>query len=815
MKKVIVFVMTVVISVLMFGCESEKTDTEATALLCGGKTVLQREGESFVFYAGEYSGNLTLYNREDRELEMFVYTEGGTCSIKASAGETAEGSAIDGDICAVRYVTEGADKSYAASEKGLHLLLGSDAPSIALLKDTEIAGDLTVTRGVEIKGTLNVKGKIIYKTEKAEKLTLGNKVSAEGFGADAPNGEAEVPVSILPEYPQYSLKIAKINGKELETGTHRAENMDQLKALANDSVYKNIVLSGFTVTEEVILENFETITLEEFDGAGLLTLKNNGKLTVKGKFEAGSIKAEADDLYVDEPGEISLQKELYTVNKYCGFDVDAYALGGNAESPIISAKLSSDGKMMTSDIEWTAEGYVLRGTFGGVCAPDALRNCSIEFECDGTVTPDPISAGENKTVNLLSPFGCYVNVTDRNGNVSKYKIETEFLASLPVVVITTDGGKITKEEYRDAILSLHSDFACGFEDTNATDIKIKGRGNSTWKWADKKPYKLRFEENISLLGLTEGRDWVLLANYNDKTLIRNYLALEMAKFMDNMDCYATQYPVDVFMDGKYIGVYSLGEEIEEGDGRIEIKKDAASDDCGYLFELGGNAEDENVFSTDLMICAEILSPDSDILTDAQLKYIYDYVAAADHAVKTEHGYENYIDVDALIDWLIVTELSFNSDGAMRRSVFVKKDAGGKLEMAAMWDFDIAFGNSNTDFMNYYEWATLATRYGYVHDNWICYLMKDEHFVKRLKERWNEIKEPLYEFTMQRLDYACDITKVSAEENFKVWDILWYPVGIEPYYIGWYNTYDEQVEFLRDFIDHRFSFLESELNGGAK
>lgn len=813
MKKVIALAMVMIFGILMFGCAKDEAVIDVTTLTCGRSTVFQREGDDFVFYSGEYSGDLVLHNHESGDLEVYVYTEGGSCSIKAASGEAAEGSAVDGDICAVRYVTDASDKSYAVNEKGLHLLLESDAPEITLLKDTEIDGDITVSRGVKISGRLSVKGKIIYKTDKAERLVLGDKVSAAGFEADAPKGEADVPEAVLPKYPQYSLRIAKINGCALEAGLHRAENMDELKAIARGSVYKNIVLSGFEVTEEVTLEGFETVTLEDLDGAGLLTLKNSGKLTVNGKIE--NVKIEADDLHVDEIGEISLQKELYSVNKYCGFDINAYTVGGNAETPIKSAKLSCEGKMMTADMQWTADGFVLRSAYKGVLSPSELRNCMLIFECDGTVVPDPISAGENGTLDLLSPFGCYVNVTDGKGNVSKYKIETDLAASLPVVVITTDGGEITKEEYRDATVSIQCDLAHGFESLEATDIKIKGRGNSTWKWADKKPYKLRFDGDVSLLGLVEGRDWVLLANYNDKTLIRNYLALEMAKFMDNMDCYATQYPVDVFMDGKYIGVYSLGEQIEEADGRIEVKKDATSLDCGYLFELGGNTGGGNVFSTDLMICAEVLSPDEDVLTKEQLEYICKYVDAADHAVQTDNGYEMYIDVDSLIDWLIITELSFNSDGAMRRSVFVKKDAGEKLEMAAMWDFDIAFGNSNTDFLNYYDWATLATRFGYVDDNWLCYLMKDEHFVQRLKDRWNEIKEPLYEFTMQRLDYAYGITKASAEENFKVWDILWYPVGIEPYYIGWYHTYDEQVDFLTKFINHRFSFLESELGGGEK
>ena len=50
-------------------------------------------------------------------------------------------------------------------------------------------------------------------------------------------------------------------------------------------------------------------------------------------------------------------------------------------------------------------------------------------------------------------------------------------------------------------------------------MKIKLRGNST-SVAKKKPFKIKFEEKQSLFGLTPAKEWVLLANYYDKTNVR-------------------------------------------------------------------------------------------------------------------------------------------------------------------------------------------------------------------------------------------------------------------------------------------------------
>ena len=46
---------------------------------------------------------------------------------------------------------------------------------------------------------------------------------------------------------------------------------------------------------------------------------------------------------------------------------------------------------------------------------------------------------------------------------------------------------------------------------------IRGRGNSTWLWYDKKPYKIKLGKNASLLGIPKGEKYVLLANYRDPT----------------------------------------------------------------------------------------------------------------------------------------------------------------------------------------------------------------------------------------------------------------------------------------------------------
>ena len=808
--------LTLFFVMILFACTAKP---DATCLMSGGEAVFALEDGGFALYDKKLTGTLSLYNGEDAELKIYLYSDAGEVILSAAPGETVKAKGATGRLNALRYVLGTSDKAYALTGNGITALADSGARSITLLRDAEVDGDLVVNKAVNIdcnEHKLTVLGDVVIKTADAGSVILRGDVSAYALECNAPNADITVPDTLVPKYYYLTMSAKTVNGEALSCDKREVSSMEELKYIAGlDMTGESVVLKGFEVTEKVVLTRCDRIVFDGCEPSGLLEIKRDGNITLEGRFNAEDVKVTVPegDLTVEYPVSFDLAGELYDVKSYCGFDLADYELGGEGNGEIRGASLSSEGELMTDSIEWVSDGYVLSAEYTGVASPDALRSADLLFDCEGRVTIDPASISSDGKIDLLSPLGCYVSVTDGDGNVKKYRIETDIKARLPVVVIETDG-EITKEEYSEATVAIECDHIDGFESMAECDTTIRGRGNSTWKWADKKPYKLKFDTDVSLLGMREGREWVLLANYNDKALIRNYVALEMAKTLDNMDCYATQYPVDVFLNGKYVGVYTLGEQIEEGDERIEIGVNATTTDTGYLLEVGGEAldGDEISFSCELLPNVQIIEPRAETVEDSHIVFIHNYIDMIDRAVMNGEGYENLIDVDSLIDWFILTELSFNSDGAMRRSVFLKKNPGEKLEIASVWDYDIAFGNSNTDFLNYHSWACLATDYGYVTYNWLSYLMKDEDFVNRLRDRFNEVKDELYAVAMEKIDYGYEICAVSAEENFQVWDILNMQVAIEPYYVVRYNTYEKQMEFLREFIKFRFDWIDEQLNG---
>ena len=182
---------------------------------------------------------------------------------------------------------------------------------------------------------------------------------------------------------------------------------------------------------------------------------------------------------------------------------------------------------------------------------------------------------------------------------------------------------------------------------------------------------------------------------------------------------------------------------------------------------------------------------------------------ADQAVQTLTNYEDYIDVDSLIDWVIIHELTYNLDCCFRRSCYLIKEKDGKLKMGPIWDFDLAFGS----YFRYEEgdWATVDQVDGYVGVTWMNYLREDPAFMEKFTARWNEIKRPLIDTAVSAVDTMGALVRPSAEMNFQVWNILGQSVPAQPATHKQYDTYEKMLLCLRTFIQNRYQWLDEELN----
>ncbi len=406
-----------------------------------------------------------------------------------------------------------------------------------------------------------------------------------------------------------------------------------------------------------------------------------------------------------------------------------------------------------------------------------------------------------------------VTVTDAAGRARVYRLTGRRLSyDLPVMEIHTEGSEpiVEKNTYLHGTLTL---------DGTSYSMRIRGRGNASWMYFPKKAYRIKLDEKASLFGLPENKDWVLASNYPDKTMIRNCVAHTVASSLSGLLYTPTHFPVNLYLNGEYLGVYTFADKIEDGKGRLDLGNLTLSDkndDIGFLVEIGWDFDKENEYNKDYFDAEKVLrifvkEPEIPRANTPEFLFLKYYILNAEKAIIRNDGWENYIDVDSWIDWLIVNELTFNTESSFYRSCYLWRPEGGKLHLGPVWDFDMAFGNHAGDLPGYDGWCTTETTYEHIYNNWMTILMGYPAFTDRLVERWNEVKDSLLVTALDAVDTYSAMLEGSQQQNYLVWNNLNVYVGmasVNPYV---YNTYDKQVDYLRDFISTRWSYIDNRLN----
>lgn len=524
----------------------------------------------------------------------------------------------------------------------------------------------------------------------------------------------------------------------------------------------------------------------------------------------------------------------------------------NFESPAAEEKkpsvdkvsLSAENRFLSSERRFAVDeensAITLDVSYGNYVDIKTLHNCFLDIEVSNAGSKLDGVFNADGSIDLTQ--GATLTVTGEDGYFKEYSVAAErTVHDLPIVNIRLDGLSSPSSIQRDVEKKMEMYIDCtgdpSFPNTGIMTGTIRGRGHSTWEWA-KKPYRIKLDNSSPLMGFTKNKDWILLANYADKSLIRNIVAYDMAREMEDLVWTPTQYSVDLFINGEYQGVYAIGEQREVAENRIDLDK---SDDIdrGYLLEVGG-ADDKSMkegydyFHTNsgLVKYITFADPKAKKLSAEQRAFLINYVNKADDAIVNGGNYGEYIDVDSFVDWLIVQELTCNLDSCFRRSCFITKDKGGKLKMGPVWDFDHAFGNFDLDNENYDTWFCVGTEDGeddnesdsdsessgvagtgeeaYIKVNWCNYLMEDEYFRERLKERWLEKRDALLKAAEDSISRNSQKLQASQRENFKIWANLGFKNGFQSWATANISTYDGQVEYLRDFIKKRAEWIDANI-----
>lgn len=397
---------------------------------------------------------------------------------------------------------------------------------------------------------------------------------------------------------------------------------------------------------------------------------------------------------------------------------------------------------------------------------------------------------------------------------------------LPSVSINTDDGTMitSKREYKGCTVSVaNTDSAYCFEGVSAD---IRGRGNSSWDHHEKKSFRIKFDEKRPMMGSEySARSWTLIANHADGTLSRNALAYEFSSMLDDIAFTTMHEYVDVFLNGEYMGVYLLCDQIQTGNGRVDVEEDLTGDpDTGYFILLDTRASWDGTKDLDYFTLSndrpekqyDMRTPDPDdpkYNPNIYLKYIQNYMNEALEALSSGDWDRicEYIDPESFADVYIIDELFMNIDCG-QLSFYFYKPKGGKLHCGPVWDFDLSLGNSHYGAGNreYSEpdgdieksgklWAADS-------NTWFRRLLRTEEFTKIVKDKLLS-----YTDEIETILSLCDFDDPnsyygrygkSIERNYVRWDILGKPIWPNPASVVHLDTVEKQFRYIHDWFKER-------------
>lgn len=354
----------------------------------------------------------------------------------------------------------------------------------------------------------------------------------------------------------------------------------------------------------------------------------------------------------------------------------------------------------------------------------------------------------------------------------------------------------------------------------ATRLRI--RGNST-AWAlVKLSLKVKLDTSTSLAGFPKSKDWVLLSNFYDRSLLRNDVAFEASRRI-GLAWSPRMQPVEVVVNGRLQGLYDLGEGVEKAADRVVLPK------SGVLLEADFHDDDGPQFVTTRGLRVFLKDPNDQpaALTDqvaAGVQHVEDVLYGDDFA-DPEHGYRSLVDVDSFVRWYLLNELMKNVDSTFHGSIWMSW-SGGRLAMAAPWDFDLSAGTW-TDFdvsdpTGWYVgrtwWSGVAAAPGTMlvgpDGHYLNRMLDDPWFRDRVAEVWAEVAPALRDLPAEIDRRAAGITPAATRNFAPVEDggagmplgMTWIDFPSSVFHGSW----TAEATALSTWIDRRVAWMDTQL-----
>ena len=456
---------------------------------------------------------------------------------------------------------------------------------------------------------------------------------------------------------------------------------------------------------------------------------------------------------------------------------------------------------------------------------------------------------------------------------------------LPLVIVNTQNGQALQKgaDKIPATMSILDKGTNNVADSSKGEkynigIKIRGQTSADFP---KKGYGIELkarsctnvadtachDTSLKVLGMPKNADWVFHGPYVDKTLIRNALAYWLYQRTGR---YSSRFKFfELYLNGQYKGVYLLLEKIKRAKARVHIAKlkdeDISGDDVtgGYVLSIdkvennSTSGLDKEGFKSKDGSPVVMRSPKKENTNKAQQDYIKNFFNSieqkCDNGDITSNGCLDILDIEAAVDYIIHEDVTNNTDAYICSFyMFKDKDSkGGKLQLGAPWDFNLAFGayqrvgGEKTDGWRVPQSAKSGAGEWFV-PKWVQNLWSNNTFQQKYKERWAELRSGVWH--TKNIDKFIDslktVLKNAANRNFERWPNLgqssgtcdadpmesgnnnggnnggmwgWGGGGMGGFCMGmkmnYYNepTWDAEIEHLRKYVKQRFAWIDQQMS----
>lgn len=351
--------------------------------------------------------------------------------------------------------------------------------------------------------------------------------------------------------------------------------------------------------------------------------------------------------------------------------------------------------------------------------------------------------------NLVKVVGCFLVALTLISCTDEVEAATPPVSStisisgtLPVLYIETEGRSpiVSKEVYLNATYRLDPMGVEGIEalgtEAEPLPMQIRGRGHSSWE-GPKKPYKIKLAKKTAMMGMPQNKHWALL-----KPTENTFAGLQLGKLM-GMEWTPSFRPVEVVLNGDYIGLYFLTETIRIDENRVNIHEQQDKETNPDLIKGGWLVEVDNYHDENQITIPEnnrwnltlrYHSPED--LSDAQLEWLTNEFKTINAAIyssdKTSTEWEEYIDVESMARFFILQEVMDNPDG-FHGSFYLHKDLSENARWVAgpIWDL-VCYNREKTDYT-----FRMKVHYGFT-PHWIGEIIQYDSFCKAVERVWREV-----------------------------------------------------------------------------